>query len=378
MRKRQLYRILKRIVVWVSLITLCLFFGNVASVFSQRIMMFKDDTTKKTDFADAFNAIWKTHNASNILEFVEQAVATNKSPATLFARGVVALELQEWGVGAIHYWEQALQMIVANNMYPAVWEKSVTKTLCWMQLSSASEKGDALPSWNANAHAEIFAHWGDEVPHYDELKEIVTFVLNRKPFHEKIRKREKVDSAHLAEVALEKLSEPRCKEVKQLNDQALLEDIARNDETRTVRYAAVSQLEDQTLLTEFAWVDKDDWIRSAAVRKLNDQALLTEFAKNDKSEEVRWTAAAKLDDQALRMDIAQKDSSVQVRMMAIAGLKDKTLLAEVAKDEGNNILIRHMAIRELSDPALLAEIAKSVDSIAIRREAETQLKNLDY
>ena len=48
--------------------------------------------TQTTNFADAFNAIWKTHDASNIFVFVEQAVATNKSPETLFARGIVAFE----------------------------------------------------------------------------------------------------------------------------------------------------------------------------------------------------------------------------------------------------------------------------------------------
>jgi len=53
-----------------------------------------------TNFVAHFQTVWQTHNATNILLFTEQNVATNASPETLFARGVIAATLQLWFPGA--------------------------------------------------------------------------------------------------------------------------------------------------------------------------------------------------------------------------------------------------------------------------------------
>ena len=80
-----------------------------------------------TNFVAQFNSVWKTHNASNVLVFVEQNITTNKSPETLFARGIVAVFLQEWSQGATNYWEESMQMITTNTVYSETGKTNATK-----------------------------------------------------------------------------------------------------------------------------------------------------------------------------------------------------------------------------------------------------------
>ena len=126
-----------------------------------------------TNFVNAFNSIWKTHNASNILIFVEQNVTTNKSPETLFARGIIAVALQEWTLGASNYWEQAIQILTTNDTYSAMGKTNAIKEIRGFQMLY-SGLSDSPPRWETNTHSVIFMHSGNEVPFLDELKEIST------------------------------------------------------------------------------------------------------------------------------------------------------------------------------------------------------------
>lgn len=128
-----------------------------------------------TNFVVAFKVMWQTRNASNILEFVEQNVATNASPETLFARGGVASTLQFWSQGMSNYWEQAMQMIATNNAYSEIGRTNAIRQVSGLRdLTLAMTPYHAFPSWKTNAHAAIFAELGDEAPYFDVLQSIST------------------------------------------------------------------------------------------------------------------------------------------------------------------------------------------------------------
>ncbi|MFH1158334.1 MAG: ankyrin repeat domain-containing protein [Pseudomonadota bacterium] len=94
-----------------------------------------------------------------------------------------------------------------------------------------------------------------------------------------------------------------------------------------VRKAAVGKLTDQAVLAEVANDDEDWRVRKAAVEKLTDQTVLTKIAKNDKNSAVRIAAEKKLPGSAkVSLSVIKTDSSKR----SVSGIP-----FEVAeKDEG--------------------------------------------
>ena len=126
-----------------------------------------------TNFVASFKTMWQTHNASNILVFVEQNVATNKSPETLFARGIVSTALQFWNQGTTNYWEQSIQMIATNNAYSEISRTNIIKQIRFFQFAVSTMAEDTpQPSWNVNEQAVIFAELASEPFYFDVLKAI--------------------------------------------------------------------------------------------------------------------------------------------------------------------------------------------------------------
>ena len=126
-----------------------------------------------TNFVEAFDTIWKTHNASNILEFAEQNVVTNKSPETFFARGVIAATLQAWSQGATNYWEQAIQMLATNSVYS---EKGKTNAIKQIRAFQGAFAGVSTnpPSWLLVVHDLYFTTTGDDAPFLGTVNDIAT------------------------------------------------------------------------------------------------------------------------------------------------------------------------------------------------------------
>jgi len=128
-----------------------------------------------TNFVAQLKTMWQTHNASNILVFVEQNVATNRSPETLFARGIIASNLQLWKQGATNYWEQAAQMISTNTVYSAQIRTNVAEHIRgFYSFFMALSPDNSPPSWNTNAHDWFFSRCGDEPTYFDILEIIST------------------------------------------------------------------------------------------------------------------------------------------------------------------------------------------------------------
>ena len=132
-----------------------------------------------TNFVAQYNAIWQTRNATNIYEFVVQTIATNKSPEVLFARGCVAIDLQDWSVGASNYWEQSMQIISTNTVYTEAGRTNVIKKIQWLQGLFAQFEDNAPPSWNTASQAVIFSL--PRTPSLHILEEIVNLPLAENP-----------------------------------------------------------------------------------------------------------------------------------------------------------------------------------------------------
>ncbi|MCL1921529.1 MAG: hypothetical protein FWG50_10735 [Kiritimatiellaeota bacterium] len=110
-----------------------------------------------TNFVAAFDTIWQTHNATNILLFVEGNVTTNVSPEVLYARGTVALTLQGWSAGATNYWEQSIQMLSTNNTYSEIGRTNVIRQMRALQGIFVEIASTNPPTWNTDIHAKFFS-----------------------------------------------------------------------------------------------------------------------------------------------------------------------------------------------------------------------------
>ncbi len=133
-----------------------------------------------TNFVAAFNVQWQSGNASNILVFVETQVSTNRNVETLFARGIVAAALQEWGRGATNYLGQAIQVAETGSLYSTQGKAHVVQLVVnakgYFQglADDTGEPSNSQPSWNANNHVVIFNELGAEVPFLKVLQDIST------------------------------------------------------------------------------------------------------------------------------------------------------------------------------------------------------------
>ena len=279
MRKRQLYRIWKRIVVWVSLITLCLFFGNVASVYSQKIIMFQDYTTKDVEGIVSYCGFpiwWKgTAPGYSWADFRPERYIANWLAWTavfmFICFGLCCIRIKRKN-------KASLSIPLLFMKIPTLAYLVGIILFCWFR-------------WTPLAWEVSFLR--------------ISLEDSKKARHEKIQ----------------------AERIEKLSDKALLMEIVRNDEARTVRHAAlkqlrairceeIAQLDDQTLLAEIARNDPDYIIRKEAVSNLGDHEILAEIAVNDESEWVRAVAVVKISNQTVLAEIAENDQCDYVRQMA--------------------------------------------------------------
>lgn len=152
-----------------SFVSICWFWG-------MSVVAYAGDT----NFVVAFNMQWQSGNASNILAFVESQVSTNRNVETLYARGIVAAALQEWGRGATNYLSQAIQETETCSLYSTQGKARIVQLIANARgyfeglADDTGESPKSLPSWKTNNHAVIFNELGAEAPFLDVLQKIST------------------------------------------------------------------------------------------------------------------------------------------------------------------------------------------------------------
>jgi hypothetical protein len=158
-------------------------------------------------------------------------------------------------------------------------------------------------------------------------------------------------------------SSVRCEAVKELEDEKLLLEIAKNDENESVREATKNRLERLELIRKII-KEEDVSVRIAALEELEDQEVLLEIAKKDEDIDVCQTAVYKLKDHVLVADIAKNHENSDLRYTAVEVLAG---IAENSKDEA----VRHAATEVLTD------IAENDEDEVVRQDAMSFLKDLD-
>ena len=116
--------------------------------------------------------------------------------------------------------------------------------------------------------------------------------------------------------------------MKKIEDQEILEEIARTATDWELRSEAVERLEDQIAIGMSAF-DVEAAVRRSAVKSLDDQDVLEKKAASDENDGVRLEAVKRVSDEALLAELA-KTASYLVREAAMEKLEDPKLLAEVA------------------------------------------------
>ncbi len=122
-----------------------------------------------TNFVNALEAHWQGHNASNVLNCVENELTTNHNAEVYLARGILAAYLQEWGSGATNYFRLASVNAAADARYATDYRarvmQAISQTVAGIDavMEMAGGEGSA-PSWNTNTHAVIFGEFSQEIP----------------------------------------------------------------------------------------------------------------------------------------------------------------------------------------------------------------------
>lgn len=206
------------------------------------------------------------------------------------------------------------------------------------------------------------------------------------------------DQAILAEIARRAEDDNvRKTAVGKLANPALLEEVAKNDESWEIRRSAaerlplthrlhrvvlaseeeVRKLADQVLLAEIAVYAEARNSRLAAVNGLTKKALIVGVAKNEKvlDTNIRVAAVRKIDDQAILIEIAKGKAHYDVRRAALKQLTDSAVIADIAKNNADESM-RQAAVERLNDSALLDMIICNDENDYVRKAALKRMQDL--
>jgi hypothetical protein len=138
------------------------------------IIVLNAQTTNR--FVATLNQKWVQQNASNVLMFVESELQQRPTdPQVLFARGVVAGELQLWNRGATNFITQAITNVHLSSQYTAAKTAALTKELkehlrfFSLTISAFGEATNAVPQWNPTIQDELFQTSSNKFPYIHTL-----------------------------------------------------------------------------------------------------------------------------------------------------------------------------------------------------------------
>lgn len=171
--------------------------------------------------------------------------------------------------------------------------------------------------------------------------------------------------------------------IERISDQALLADVAKNAEKDGTCWEAIKKITDQNHLADIG-KNGDGLLRNQAVSKIKNntlaQSIYAEIAKNDRDPQTRRKALEKVTDQTVLIDIAKKDDDVHVRMDAVENphLTDQKVLANLGKKD-DSWYVRKIAVGKLTNLLLLIEIVNNKEEHEeVRRTAASRVTDEDF
>jgi hypothetical protein len=138
------------------------------------------------------------------------------------------------------------------------------------------------------------------------------------------------------------------------------------------RMQAVKEITDQAILEEIALHDSHYKVRKMAVHKLKDQDILKEIARNDSRSAVRAAAVSRITDQPFLVGIARDDPEPKVALSAIKKIKDSSALYEIVK-KGKSINVQIQVLSKISDIEILSDIVKTTEDKRLKKAADKRL-----
>lgn len=170
-------------------------------------------------------------------------------------------------------------------------------------------------------------------------------------------------------------AEVRALAVVRLDDQVMLQQIARDDIDRDVRRAAINGITDLGALATFAATERDpslvDFARIVMIQKTSDPAALERIALDDPNPVLRELAVKRLADPALLARIARSDPDRKVRRAALDRVRDGQLLVPLLLELPREEAIEF--VRQLTDQDVLRQVWSGHADADVRRAALVKL-----
>ena len=98
----------------------------------------------------------------------------------------------------------------------------------------------------------------------------------------------------------------------ELDDEQILADIAKNDESTSVREEAVKKIKDKKILEDITYNASDSSIRLRAVRKIKDETILEDISRNNPYNRIQTAAINNIKNEELLINIAKKKSIIKM------------------------------------------------------------------
>ncbi|MCL2867114.1 MAG: hypothetical protein FWF47_05055 [Clostridia bacterium] len=168
----------------------------------------------------------------------------------------------------------------------------------------------------------------------------------------------KINDEKILSRAAKEAPNPQTREaaISRVNDQETLVHIAKNDINDTLRKVAYDRY--QAILYDIARNNENIQRQQAAARKITDQAMLASLAKSSEDYEIRTGVIYSLTDQEMLADVAKHAKDTEVRIRAVDNLIDKvfaeTILTEIVDKEDGYYGIE--AAAKLTDQTLKQRI----------------------
>lgn len=167
-------------------------------------------------------------------------------------------------------------------------------------------------------------------------------------------------------------SRVRIQAIKELEDQNILIDIAKNDKNAYVRRAATQKIKDNNVLIYLAKNDPFNYVRKDAITNINDEKDLVDVALNNSDNGVIHAAVKKIKDEKLLREVYNKTYNGYIRQVILSELDDETLAIEACTDSNEHV--RDMAINHIKNKSDLMKIAKNT---SYQEDRDKIFKKLD-
>ena len=160
------------------------------------------------------------------------------------------------------------------------------------------------------------------------------------------------------------------------NNQEMLKEIISSSDDFMLVCAAADKLQDKDFLTEFA--RENEGKRQAVLKRVEDQALLEEIAMQDESETTRQIAIMQLTDQSALARVAQKESSTVNRNLALGKITDlelKQAAMQVSDEKIDELCVAFASEQKHIRMDAATELYHIFDTASFSQEGRKKLLN---